>query len=140
MNNRRSKVAKPIFTHTPPAWCAELCRNCMNEDCITHCAPKRNTAHFELKEAVNLEDLARFPQRAWQGEMTSAERQAIAGVYLKVIADHLKGIRNEPSRTYPDSIGNRRLLEALKKQGLSVSTEESNPPSQNGQVGTNSGV
>lgn len=85
-----------------------------------------------------MEDLARFPQRAWQEEMTSAERQAIAGVYLKVIIDHMKGIRNEPSRTYPDSIGSRRLLEALKKQALSHGAEETDSPSQNGQVSTNS--
>ncbi len=138
MNRYRSKVAKPIFTHLPPAWCAELCTNNMNEDCITFCASKRNTVHFQLKEAVNLEDVARFPQRAWQEEMSSAERQAVAGVYLKVIVDQMKGIRNEPTRTYPNSIRNLHLLEALKKQGLSHDSAEPDSPSQNGQVGQNS--
>lgn len=82
--------------------------------------------------------MPRFPQRTWQEEMTSAERQAIAGVYFKIIIDHLKGIRNEPTRTYPDSIGNRRLLEALKKQSLPNGAKEPDSPSQNGKVRQNS--
>lgn len=85
-----------------------------------------------------MQDLARFPQKAWQEEMSGAERQAIAGVYLKLIVDHMKGIRNEPTRTYPDSIGNRRLLEALKKQSVPDGTTETDSPSQNGQVCPNS--
>ena len=87
-----------------------------------------------------MEDMPRFPQRTWQEEMTSAERQAVAGVYFKLIIDHLKGIRNEPTRTYPDSIGNRRLLEALQKQSLPVSAEEGNSLSQNGQISKNSSM
>ena len=110
----------------------------MNEGCVEHCAPTRNTSFFVLKEAINLEDLPRFPQEAWQHRMTGKERQAIAGLYLKVIVDHLKGIRNVPTRTYPDSIGNRRFLEALKKQGLSHVTEEPDSLSQNGQVSPDS--
>ena len=110
----------------------------MNEDCITQCAPKRDTSWFQLKEGINLEDLGRFPQKAWQQEMSGAERQAVAGVYLKVIVDHLKGVRNVPTRTYPDSIGNRRFLEALKKQSLSYDSEEPDSPSQNGQVSPDS--
>lgn len=70
--------------------------------------------------------------------MTGAERQAVAGVYFMTIIDHLKGIRNETTRTYPDSIGNRRLLEALKKQSLPNGAKEPDSPSQNGQVRQNS--
>ena len=134
MNKRRSKAAKPIFTHTPPAWCSQLCENHMNEDCIVHCAPKRNTSFFVLKEAINLEDLPRFPQKAWQNEMTGAERQAVAGVYLKVIVDQMMGIRNKPSRSYPESIQARRFLEKIREQNLLSNPTEPKLSAQNGQV------
>ena len=136
MNKRRSKVAKPIFTHAPPAWCSQLCQNSMNEDCITKCAPKRNTSCFVLKEGINLEDLPSFPQRAWQNEMTGAERQAVAGVYLKVIVDQMMGIRNGPSRSYPESIQARRFLEKISKQNLLSNLPEPKSSAQNGQTVT----
>ena len=118
----------------PAVWCSQICTNSMNEVCVTICAPKRNASWFEIKDGINLEDLPRFPQQSWQHEMTSAERQAIAGLYLRAIVDHLKGVHNEPARTYPDSIGNRRLLKALQKQGLLDGTTQRNPSHKNGQI------
>lgn len=106
----------------------------MNEACVNTCAPKRDTSYFQLKDGLNLEDLPHFPQRQWQEEMTGSERQAIAGIYLKAFDNHLRGIRNEPTRTYPDSIRNRRILEAVQKQSVPDGAEERDTSRQNGQV------
>lgn len=86
----------------------------MNEACVTKCAPKRNTSYFELKQELNLEDIPPFPQKAWQSELNNLERRAIIGVYLKIIIDDLKGIRNEPQYAFPASITNQRRIEARK--------------------------
>ena len=83
-----------------------------------------------------MEDLPSFPQRAWQNEMTGAERQAVAGVYLKVIVDQMMGIRNGPSRSYPESIQARRFLEKISKQNLLSNLPEPKSSAQNGQTVT----
>lgn len=97
------------FSHLPPAWCQPICENAMNQDCVECCAPKRNTSAFVLKKDITLSDLPPFPQGAWQNDMTGAERQAVAGVYLAKITERLQGREKTvwSRSTRPDTVGLR---------------------------------
>ncbi|MEM7335552.1 MAG: hypothetical protein AAF490_25975 [Chloroflexota bacterium] len=103
MKNKNCKQANNRI-YLPPSWCSQICTNAMNEACIQVCSSNRDTSYFELKDALNLEDVPPFPQKAWQSELSNLERKAIAGVYLKLVVDQLKGIQNDPKRIYPESI------------------------------------
>ena len=55
------------------------------------CAPKRNASGFELKEGVTFSTLPRFSLHEWNNKMTAKERQAMVGVRMKLLEDHIRG-------------------------------------------------
>ena len=68
----------------------------MSSDCVTECAPNRDTSYFELKTSIrSLHDLPRFPAKDWLEEMTPNERQIVAGLYIGKMADLLMGVNDE---------------------------------------------
>ncbi len=79
----------------PPAWCASLCRNAMNEKCIEDCAIQRDCSGFELKPGINLIDMPRFPIGEI-GSMTKEEKFTSVAVYIAKTVDHLHGVQDEP--------------------------------------------
>jgi hypothetical protein len=82
----------------PPPYCSALCRNAMNEKCIESCALKRDCTGFEVKPALKLIDMPRFPIDAIQN-MTREEKFTVVAVYLAKTVEHLQGESNVP--TYP---------------------------------------
>jgi hypothetical protein len=76
----------------PPAWCAPICRNSMNEICVEHCAIKRDCSAFEEKSNLKLSDMPRFPNT--EG-MTKEEKFTSVTVYLAKVVDHLQGIQEQ---------------------------------------------
>ena len=63
----------------------------MNEVCLMDCAPKRNASGFELKEGVTFSTLPRFSINEWNNKMTAKERQAMVGIRMKLLEDHIRG-------------------------------------------------
>ena len=55
------------------------------------CAPKRTASCFELKEGVTFSTLPRFSLHEWNNKMTAKERQAMVGVRMKLLEDHIRG-------------------------------------------------
>ncbi len=115
----QNKNTKRKFSRLPADWCSQVCTNSMNEVCVTVCAPNRDTSWFELNIRINLEDLPPFPHRSWQEEMTSHERQAVAGLYLAKVVDHIKGIRHEPPiRPHFNRYRNRQISKNLENKNV----------------------
>lgn len=78
----------------PPPWCSGICRNAMNDLCVTSCAIKRDCSEFEVKTDLNLEDMPPMPDQS-QLE-TPAEKFTCLYIYTQRMVDHLKGVTHEP--------------------------------------------
>jgi hypothetical protein len=63
----------------------------MNELCLMDCAPKRTAAGFELKAGITFSTLPRFSLHEWNKKMSGRERQAMVGVRMKLLEDHIRG-------------------------------------------------
>jgi hypothetical protein len=83
----------------PPAWCGAICRNAMNDVCVSHCALKRDTSAFSIKPGLKLEDMPHFPLEETKG-MTREERFTSVTIYLSKVVDHLKGVEDEHATFY----------------------------------------
>jgi hypothetical protein len=71
----------------PPLWCADICRNSMSQDCIEHCAIKRDASQFELIKDLNIVNMSKFPNPKG---MTREESFALIVIYEEKMADHLQ--------------------------------------------------
>jgi hypothetical protein len=74
----------------PRIWCGDICTNAMNEQCVTHCAVRRDTSCFKPKE-MTLAEAPPFPMYEFNNEMNATERQKCAGFYLGKVVDYLQG-------------------------------------------------
>ena len=79
----------------PQKWCAPICRNAMNEICVTSCSLKRDTSGFQEKEGLTLDDMPAMPKQ--EDLKTPAEKFTVVYVYLSKLVDCQKGIPNAPT-------------------------------------------
>jgi hypothetical protein len=109
----------------PPAWCAELCRQAINEVCIESCSIRRDCSGFEMKKGLRLEEMSHYPLGEFIGEMTPKERTIAIGVYVFAIVENLKEGKN--GRVYLYDSGNSQVFENQQKQNLFVGKNGQNP-------------
>ena len=126
MKENNENQVKGIYL--PPAWCGAICRNAMNEACIEHCAIERDCSSFEIKPALKIEDMPRFPDTKG---MTKEERFTCVVVYLTKVVDHAKGVDDEyvylTRRSHLDRPRSRTVLEDLQGKDLLSCFQEGDP-------------
>jgi hypothetical protein len=98
------------------------------------CALKRDASRFSPKEEFALSDLPPFPSKEWQEELTSQERQAVVGVYMAKVVDHLQGrvpdVWTRNTRPDPDGSGDGRISPNVQVESVRNDPEEGDSPSE----------
>jgi hypothetical protein len=129
----KRKVERKTFA-VPPEWCWPICDNAYHDICMEGCALKRDASRFSPKEEFALTDLPPFPLKEWQEDLTQQERQAVAGVYLAKMVDHIQGrvpdVWTRNTRPDPDGSRDCRISPNVQVESLRNDPEEGDSPSE----------
>lgn len=95
-----------------PSWCKDKCANSGTIACEYECAGERDARFFVADPEQSLHDIAPFPAHDWTWNMSAAERQAAAGLYLEKIVEAVTGVAQDPN----DESRKKKLMESVNDE------------------------
>ena len=116
MYTKKKKVERGK-QYIPPAWCKDMCTNSGNVACVYDCAGNRDGRYFLPEDNLTLEDIAPFPLKEWQCNMSARERQAIAGLYIAKLVEAFTGVPIDPDKQMIDNLDLETLMELVIENG-----------------------